>query len=83
MIKDKTIRAEKKGGKLRWAVCTDGSDKSIQAFHVLAKLIDKTKDEVVAITVQSKGLDVAEIQAKIQSHFEQEGVSIANLNCLR
>lgn len=57
MIKDRTIRSQKPGGKIRWAVCTDGSEKSILAFHVLAKLLDKTKDEVIAITVQSKNVD--------------------------
>jgi len=61
MIKDRTIRSEKKGGKIRWAVCTDGSEKSLQAFHVLAKLIDKSKDEVVAITVAGKGIDIAAV----------------------
>lgn len=59
MIKDRSIRSEKKGGKLRWAVCTDGSEKSFKALHVLAKLIDKSRDEVVAITVATKGLDIA------------------------
>lgn len=61
MLKDKTLRCEKPNGKLRWAVCTDGSEKSIKAFHVLARLLDKSKDEVVAITVVNKGLDVSHI----------------------
>lgn len=61
MLKDKTLRSEKPNGKLRWAVCTDGSEKSIKAFHVLARLLDKSKDEVVAITVVNKGLDVSHI----------------------
>ena len=61
MIKDKTIRSQKPGGKLRWAVCTDGSEKSIKAFHVLARLLDKSKDEVLAITVANKGIDVPTI----------------------
>lgn len=74
MIKDKTIRANKPGGKLRFAVCTDGSEKSIKAFHVLAKLMDKSRDEVLAITVQSKDVDSAYIQELVYKHFEQEGV---------
>ena len=61
MIKDKTMRSQKPGGKLRWAVCTDGSEKSIKAFHVLAKLLDKSRDEVLAITVISKGVDVSHV----------------------
>lgn len=69
MIKDKTIRSQKKNGKIRWAVCTDGSDKSIQAFYMIVKLIDKSKDEVVAITVQSRNINISEVEQKMNNHF--------------
>lgn len=65
MIKDKTLRTQKPGGKLRWAVCTDGSEKSMKALHVLARLLDKSRDEVVALTVLSKGLDAQVIQETV------------------
>ena len=74
IIKDRTLRSERVGGKFRWAVCTDGSEKSFQAFHVLAKLIDKSRDEVIAITVQTTNMDIAAVQAHITKHFESEGV---------
>ena len=76
MIKDKTIRSQKPGGKLRWAVCTDGSEKSLKAFHVLARLLDKSRDEVLAITVVNNKMDVSQIQELITEHFRSEGVSI-------
>lgn len=74
IIKDKTVRSEKPGGKLRWAVCTDGSEKSFQAFHLLATMIDKSKDEVEAITVEDHNIDIAATQALIMKHFESERV---------
>lgn len=77
IIKDKSLRSQKPGGKLRWAVCTDGSEKSFQAFHLLATLIDKSKDEVEAITVEDHNVDTAATQIAINSHFESEGVSTA------
>ena len=67
MIKDRTIRSEKKGGKIRWAVCTDGSEKSMKAFTVLSKIMDKSKDEVVAITVATRTLDIDSIRTKIEN----------------
>jgi hypothetical protein len=75
MIKDKTLRAQKSGGKLRWAVCTDGSEKSIKALHVLARLLDKSRDEVLALTVISKGIDGQTVGQTVREHFYQEGVS--------
>ena len=75
MIKDKIHRSQKPGGKYRWAVCTDGSDKSIKAFNVLARIIDKSRDEVVAISVASKGLDINAIHENIVQHFKEVGVS--------
>jgi hypothetical protein len=58
ILKDPLLRSRKPGGKYRWAICTDGSEKSIKAFHVLAKLIDKSKDEVEAITVETSTVDI-------------------------
>lgn len=70
IIKDKAIRQEKPNGKLRWAVCTDGSEKSFKAFHLLASLIDKNKDEVEAITVEDHNVNIDTTKEAIQQHFE-------------
>lgn len=81
IIKDKSFRSQKLGGALRWAVCTDGSEKSFQALHLLATLLDKSKDEVEAITVEDHNVDVAATKAAAELHFESEGVSIYRINC--
>jgi hypothetical protein len=62
IIKDNVSRDARKGGKFRWAVCTDGSDKSLKAFHVLAKMIDKSKDEVVAIIVETGNVNIPYVE---------------------
>jgi hypothetical protein len=68
IIKDKQERSQKVGHKYRWGVCTDGSDLSLEAFHFISTIMDKSKDELIAITVQTSKVD----GKKVQHHVEQK-----------
>ena len=43
-MKDKKDRSSRPKGSYKWAVCIDGSDQSIKAIDIVAKIIDKEKD---------------------------------------
>ena len=57
IIKDRQLRSQKPDQKYRWAVCIDGSSKSMKALDFVAKLMDKSKDELVVITVETIRVD--------------------------
>ena len=62
VIKDKQLREEKKGERYRFALCDDGSEYSNRGLDFLTKMIDKEKDEVLAITCKTSKLDMKAIQ---------------------
>ena len=76
VIKDKQERAAKKDGKYRWGVCTDGSDFSYRALHYITKMMDKSKDEIQAMTCRTSKIDVKNVEHHILDLFKKENVSI-------
>ena len=61
IIKDKLgLRSKKEHGRLRFAVCTDGSEKSLLTLQFLMRfLVVGRGDEIVAICVEHRNVDVA------------------------
>jgi hypothetical protein len=73
MIRESILRSDKPN--YRWAVLCDGSPKSISAFHIVARIMDHSKDEVVCISVKDKMMNIDAIRDTMSQHFVKDGVS--------
>lgn len=61
MVKEVIHRSEKKGGKYRWAVLSDGSEKSFKSLHIITKILQRGVDELVIITVEDGHLNMEQV----------------------
>jgi hypothetical protein len=78
IIKDKyALRSEHPSGRLRYAVCSDGSEKSLKTIQFTSKLLDRSKgDELVVICVENTKVDAAIVNQTVNHYLESVGVSI-------
>jgi len=74
ILKDFKPRKSKNAGSYRWCVCSDGSQKSINAFHSTVRLMDKAKDHLVVLVVGTKNVNPEEIGSTMKGYFTTSGV---------
>ena len=76
IVKDKQERAKKEASKYRWAICADGSEKSFKAFSLIGRAMDKTKDELLGLTVETTKISMKDVESQVGEHIKKEGVLI-------
>jgi hypothetical protein len=67
IIKDgKGRRSQHRDGKLRFAVCVDGSLKSIQALQFTSKLLDRSKgDQLMVLCVETSSVNASSVLSEV------------------
>ena len=82
IIKDKlSLRSKKANGKLRFAVCTDGSEKSLQTIRFLTRfLVLGRGDEIVAICVEHANVDAAAAKQTFKQTIAEYQVILMKYN---
>jgi len=68
IVKDqKSLRSQHPLGKLRYAVCVDGSDKSLRALMFTNNLVDRSKgDQLIIICVETDSVKPAIILEQVR-----------------
>ena len=76
IIKDKNgLRSQHPNGALRFAICTDGSEKSIQTLIFTLKHVDFSRgDQIVGITVETSKVHAAHVQEEVNKGLKHEGI---------
>ena len=71
ILKDKSgLRSQTSHGKLRVAVCSDGSDKSIAALNFMTRMIDRSRgDQIFVICVQTSNVDPSIVSKTVNRGF--------------
>jgi hypothetical protein len=71
IVKNKTgLRSKTPHGKLRVAVCSDGSEKSIAALNFMTRLIDRSRgDQLFVICVQTSKVDPERVSDAVNHGF--------------
>lgn len=72
IIKDEfALRSKHTSGRLRYAVCCDGSEKSLSTASFTSKLLDRSKgDEMIAICVETNKCSSATVNEALNHYLE-------------
>jgi hypothetical protein len=78
IIKDEfALRSKHPSGRLRYAVCSDGSEKSLNTISFTSRLLDRSKgDELVVICVETTKINSQSVNDTVNHYLEGQGVMI-------
>lgn len=77
IIKDEFgLRSKHPSGRIRYAVCTDGSEKSLSTIQFTSRLLDRAKgDEMVAICVENNKVNATTVNDGVNHFLETQGIA--------
>jgi hypothetical protein len=65
-----SLRSKTPDGKIRVAVCSDGSEKSIQALNFATRIIDRSKgDQIIVICVKTTTVNPGTVSDSVNKGF--------------